>query len=131
MPRSGRRRRPSRSRSACWRSDPDDPQALRLRSLGHALLGRVWSTRGEAAKSRDAWQKALASIEPVARTSNDDRLLDPWARALLQLERVDEAAAAVEKLTSQGYRYPPFVREMTSKGMSQPALHTQRPTSKE
>ena len=44
---------------------------------------------------------------------------------------VDEAAAAVEKLTSRGYRYPPFVREMTSKGMSQPALHTQRPTSKE
>jgi tetratricopeptide (TPR) repeat protein len=111
--------------------DPDDPQALRLRSLGHALQGRVWSTRGEAAKSRDAWQKALASIEPVARTSNDDRLLEPWARALLQLQRVDEAAAAVEKLTSRGYRYPPFVREMTSKGMSEAALHTQRPTSKE
>ena len=111
--------------------DPDDPQALRLRSLGHALLGRVWATRGEAAKSRAAWQQALASIEPVARASNDDRLLEPWARALLQLKRVDEAAAAVEKLTSRGYRYPPFVREMTSKGMSQPALHTQRPTSKE
>ncbi|MET0552643.1 MAG: protein kinase [Vicinamibacteria bacterium] len=111
--------------------DPDDPQALRLRSLGHALLGRVWSTRGGAAKSRDAWQQALASIEPVARTSNDDRLLEPWTRALLQLDRGDEAAAAVEKLTSRGYRYPPFVREMTSKGMSQPALRTQRPTSKE
>jgi eukaryotic-like serine/threonine-protein kinase len=111
--------------------DPDDPQALRLRSLGHALLGRVWSARGEAAKSRGAWQQALASIEPVARASNDDRLLDPWARALLQLERVDEAAAAVEKLTARGYRYPPFVRAMTSRGMSQPAVHTQRPTSKE
>jgi serine/threonine-protein kinase len=108
-----------------------DRQALRLRSLGHALLGRVWSMRGNATRAREAWQESLASIEPVARTSNDDRLLDPWSSALLHLDRRDEASVVVEKLASKGYRYPPFVRDVTSRGMSGLTAQTRRPTRRE
>jgi tetratricopeptide (TPR) repeat protein/tRNA A-37 threonylcarbamoyl transferase component Bud32 len=112
-------------------SGPGDRQALRLRSLGHALLGRVWSTWGRATRAREAWQESLASIEPAARTSNDDRLLDPWSSALLHLDRLDEASVVVEKLASTGYRYPPFVSDATSRGMSGLTAQTRRPTRRE
>jgi tetratricopeptide (TPR) repeat protein/tRNA A-37 threonylcarbamoyl transferase component Bud32 len=110
---------------------PSDRQALRLRSLGHALVGRVWSARGKATRAREAWQESLASIEPAARTSNDDRLLDPWSSALLHLDRLDEASVVVEKLGSKGYRYPPFVRDVTNRGMSGSMAQTRRPTRRE
>lgn len=111
--------------------DTGDRQALRLRSLNHALLGRVWSTRGKATKAREAWQESLASIAPVARRSKDDRLLHPWVSALLHLDRKGEAAVVAETLTSSGYRYPPFVEELASMRMGQPVLPTKRPTRKE
>jgi tetratricopeptide (TPR) repeat protein/tRNA A-37 threonylcarbamoyl transferase component Bud32 len=110
---------------------PSDRQALRLRSLGHALLGRVWSTRRAATRAREAWQESLASIEPAARTSHDDRLLDPWASALLHLDRLDEASAVVEKLDAKGYRYPPFVKDATSRGIGGPAVQRRSSTRRE
>jgi serine/threonine-protein kinase len=97
---------------------PKDRQALRLRSQGHALLGRVWTRRGKATQAREAWQASLASIEPVARTSNDDRLLEPWWSALLHLDRAEEAAAVSGKLTSSGYRHPAFVAALAGNGTS-------------
>lgn len=112
-------------------NDRSDRQALRLRSLGHALLGRVWATRGQTTRARQVWQESLASIEPAARTSSDDRLLDPWASALLHLDRTAEASAVVEKLAAKGYRYPPFVRDVASRGLSGSIAQTRRPTRRE
>lgn len=112
-------------------SSPGDRRARRLRSLGHALLGRVFAARGHAARAREAWQESLASIEPAARTSDDDRFLDPWSGALLHLDRAAEASPVVEKLVSRGYGYPPFVRDVARSGTSGPAVQTRRPTRKE
>lgn len=110
---------------------PSDRQVLRLRSLGHALLGRVWSARGASARAREAWQASLASIQAVSRTSNDDRILDPWSTALVHLDRRDDASMVVQKLAAKGYRYPPFVRDVMDRGLSGPTAAAARPTGKE
>jgi hypothetical protein len=53
--------------------------------------------------------QAVATLEPVARTSRDYAILDPWAVALATLGRTSEARDVVKELTAMGYREPFFV----------------------
>jgi len=81
-----------------------DRQVARVRSLAHALAGRVWTERGEVARARGAWSQALADIESVASHSSDYQFLDPLAQALLALGRTHDAAPILQKLDAMGYR---------------------------
>ena len=75
------------------------------------------SRLGEAEQARAAWTRALDAIEPVARISADPRLLDPWARGLLHLDRIQEAIPVIEKLRAVGYRNPQFLELGRQKGV--------------
>jgi eukaryotic-like serine/threonine-protein kinase len=93
-----------RLRASASTSRADD----RLASLGHTLLGRSLAARGDQTAARQSWERALALIDGHARTSRDYMLLEPWAEALAQLERVEDAGAALDLLRRMGYRPQPI-----------------------
>ena len=97
--------------------DPENRETRLWHTQGHLLVGRVFSRLGEAEQARAAWTRALDAIEPVARISADPRLLDPWARGLLHLDRIQEAIPVVEKLRTLGYRNPQFLELGRQKGV--------------
>ena len=98
-----------------------DRQVARIRSLAHALQGRIWTARHDAARARAAWTQALDAIEPVARDTSDYQFLDPLARALLALDRTGEAAPILEKLKTMGYRRLAADSAATQSGMRLPS----------
>ena len=65
---------------------------------------------GDGAKARVAWARAAKTLEAPARASRDYNVLDPWARTLIGLGRLDEAKEVVKTLGAIGYRHPLFVR---------------------
>ena len=85
-------------------NNPDDQDSTWRLSEAHTLLGSVWAAMGEADRSRASWSRAIEIIEPLARESSDRRLLDPWARPLLYLGRIQEATLVIERLKSMNYR---------------------------
>ena len=74
---------------------PDDRNAMRLLSEANLL------TRN--------WQESLELIVPLARGSDDYRILYVQLQALLHLDRVAEAEAVAERLATAGYANPLFV----------------------
>ena len=60
-------------------------------------------------------------IEPLARDSNDDRLLQPWAAALERVGRIDDRRAVIRKLEAMGYRTPIAASRSGGSGLRQPA----------
>ena len=103
-----------------------DRQVARIRSLAHALQGRVWQARGDAARARAAWTQALTAIEPVARNTSDYQFLDPLARALIAVDRAADAAPVLEKLRNMGYRKLAVASAAVRSGIRLPShFHTQ------
>ena len=98
--------------------DPNDREARRLRSEAYNTLGLIRFSGGNRRLARDAWVESVATIEPVASGSDDVRFLTPWARALLYLDRVEEAKPLVDKLEALGYRNDEFAELVESKGLS-------------
>ncbi len=98
--------------------DPDDRRARRFAAHGYTTLGRIRSALGEPDDARAAWESAVELLGPLAPGSNDWRFLAPWARALLHLDRIEEARATVDKLLSMGYRNREFLTLCRSKGLS-------------
>jgi serine/threonine-protein kinase len=96
----------------------DDRQATRIRGVSLELQGRAWSRQGSRQQAARAWTEAAATLEPVAGTSLDYEVLDPWALALLGVGRIDEAKAVVEQLDAIGYRNPIFVAATARGGPS-------------
>ena len=82
---------------------PDDRQARSTLSDVHNLLGEVWAARGERGLADAAWLRAVEVIEALATESSDRRILEPWIRALLCLDRREQARPFYEKLNSFGY----------------------------
>lgn len=85
---------------------PGDRLAMRLRALGLVLAGDVARAQGRVADARASYGAALGIIEPLARDSNDDRLLQPWAAALGRLGRTDDQRTVVRRLENIGYKTP-------------------------
>ena len=83
--------------------DPTNRFDLRLTSLAYALQGRIWTSRGYGKLGADAWERAAATLAPVARTSRDFALLEVWAEALLHSARPRDAAPVVGTLREIGY----------------------------
>jgi tetratricopeptide (TPR) repeat protein len=91
---------------ALLRASHDDRQAARISSLGHALHARVWAARGERTRAREAWDRSLAAIAPVAEQSDDYQFLEPWAFALLETGRATEASTVIGKLEAMQFHNP-------------------------
>ena len=89
--------------------NPNDRDSNQWISESHLTMGEVWARTGDLGRARSSWAKAVEVIEPIARQSNDRRYLDPWAQALLYLDRIEEATPIVEKLMSMGYRERTFM----------------------
>ena len=94
----------------------DDREAARLKGLGIVLQGRAWIAQRNRERAAAAWEEAITTLEPAARTSRDYALLDPWALALLGAGRTEEAKAVVKQLSAIGYRNPLFVEAITRGG---------------
>ncbi|MEE8523268.1 MAG: hypothetical protein V3T72_04995 [Thermoanaerobaculia bacterium] len=86
--------------------DPDGPLARAELASTWVELGNLERRRGDATAAEDAWQQALALIEPVAAGSEVVAYLRPHALALLHLGRIEEAGPLVDKLLAKGFREP-------------------------
>ncbi len=67
------------------------------------VLGRAELALGDSGRARAAWERALDVLKPCRRPLAHWRLLDPQARALLYLDRPDEAELQVGPLLRMGY----------------------------
>lgn len=81
----------------------------RFVSRTYILLGRGLAGSGRVGEATTAWMRALETLEPLGGEGSSPQLLDPWARALLHLGRVEEAEPIVASLTESGYGRPDFV----------------------
>ena len=98
----------------------DDIHASRIASTAHSLLADVNARRGDTAAARVHWQHAHDTIARLAATSNDYRLLGPFAVSLLRLDRAEAAAPVLHKLAAMGYKDPLFVQAVASRGSFPP-----------
>jgi serine/threonine-protein kinase len=69
-----------------------------------ASLGEAQGAAGRPAEARAAFEKAAATLRPLAKDSRDPRVLAPLARALAGLGRSEEARPVLERLRASGYR---------------------------
>jgi hypothetical protein len=69
--------------------------------------------RGDRNAAREAWARAVDTLEPIARTSRDYAFLEPWALALAGAGRPGEAREVVRRLEAIGYRDPALSRAFT------------------
>ena len=100
---------------------PDDRLAKRLRALGLLLAGDVARAQGDSTRAAGLYGEALAVIEPLARDSNDDRLLQPLAAALERVGRTDDQRSVLRRLEAMGYRTPMPAVRTGGTGLRQPA----------
>ncbi|MCF3649596.1 serine/threonine-protein kinase [Synoicihabitans lomoniglobus] len=67
------------------------------------LAGRIASARGQIREAHTQWIRALDVLKPQLSGSNDWRLLDPAAQALVLLGRTEEARPFTDRLQRFGY----------------------------
>jgi hypothetical protein len=80
----------------------------------------VWAAQRQATLADRASERALAAIEPVARTSDDYAMLEVWVLALLQVRRPNEALPVLRKLQGMGYRNLAFLEQVRNGGLRLP-----------
>ncbi len=103
-----------------------DSSSIATSASALILLGEIQWRGGEHAEARTAWQRALAEVQPIAADSMNYRLLDLWARALLDLNRMSDAGPVLERLRAVGYRKPAFWAFCRSRGSAGLASTTPR-----
>jgi len=81
----------------------NDPTSKRFVAEAHLVRGDVLAER-DSASAREAWQKARAVIEPVARNTTDPQVIDCWTRSLLRLGENGAAMPLLARLDEAGYR---------------------------
>jgi len=98
---------------------PDEP-TRGLVAEAEVVRGRIEAALGSPGEARKAWERALAILAPAPRPLTHWKVLAPWAQALLQLDRADEARPAVERLDKMGYRSEDLakLRALKEKGRS-------------
>ena len=68
------------------------------------VAGRAGTDAAQPDRARQNWERVVEVLGPLATASNDWRVLDPLAQALLLLRRPDSARPYVERLSRFGYR---------------------------
>ena len=84
--------------------DRADESNLGVYTTACILAGTIEGRSGDKEAARRHWQTALQTLESLTSESNHWRLLDPAARALALLGRVDESRAIVMRLQRFGYQ---------------------------
>ncbi|RPI24363.1 MAG: serine/threonine-protein kinase [Acidobacteria bacterium] len=100
------------------------PSSLAISASARILAGEIRWRAGEPIEARTAWQLALAEIEPIAVNSMNHKLLDLWARALLNLGRTSEAGPVLDRLREVGYRKRAFWAFCRTRGSAGPESGT-------
>jgi eukaryotic-like serine/threonine-protein kinase len=100
--------------------DVDEPTRGYI-ATASVVRGRIESARGDQKEARAAWNQALEVLAPCRRPITHWKVLAPWAQALLELDRLDEARPAVERLERMGYRAPDFAEVVGRKGVRRAA----------
>lgn len=85
------------------RGEPDEP-ARGLIAEAVVTRGSIEASLGNQDEARASWERALAILASSPRPLAYWRLLAPWTGALLELDRLEEAQPAVERLQRMGYR---------------------------
>src|SRR5262249_16868369 len=83
-----------------------DRDATRLAAEGRLLGGDAAARVGSRESARERREAALALVPPGGGQAIEKRALAVTARALLSLDRMDEARPLVERLFALGYRHP-------------------------
>jgi serine/threonine-protein kinase len=83
---------------------PGDRRAGLGLSGAYLLEGRLLEGQARKKEALAAWGRALEIIEPLARESDETAYLEVWAKALLRLDRVREAAPIVKRLQAVGHK---------------------------
>ena len=99
-------------REALHARDPGAPLASADLASSHLRLGLLYCLRGEVAAARQAWQRALETIEPVTAGSRALPFLHLHARALLAVGRAEEARPLVDELLAKGWRHPALLEQL-------------------
>jgi serine/threonine protein kinase/class 3 adenylate cyclase len=89
---------------------PDSRYSSLVLGWGLLILGRIETELGWPDRAQGSWMEALRILERLASESSDCELLDPWARALILLNRHGEARSVASRLREVGYREPEFWR---------------------
>jgi serine/threonine protein kinase len=97
---------------------PDDRRGRRYLVRAQLLLGAVLETMGRSAEAQDSWSQALETVGSISPDSADPFELEAWVRALLRLDRIEEAALLLERLKTMGYRDPQLQALCRRKGLS-------------
>jgi serine/threonine-protein kinase len=92
-----------------------DVEAARVAAEGRLVAAAVHAARREAAQARSLREAALALASGGSTAYKDKRLLAATARALLALDRIDDARPLVAELTRLGYRHPSLLNDWRAK----------------
>lgn len=95
----------------------EDRDAERLMGESSLLRGLVLLRAGLPHEAAEHWTAALEVLEPLGTNSRHPEILEPLARALLRLDRLDEATTIVEILVSSGYGREEVLRLSREKGI--------------
>jgi serine/threonine-protein kinase len=102
---------------ALHRNHPEDRDVRRWLGKAYLMEGRLLESRARRDSALQAWQRALTVIESLPQDSRETWILDIWARALLQLDRLEEAEPVVRELLDRGYRSKRFLDLCHGKGV--------------
>ena len=72
-------------------------------ALAGVVAGEIAAQDGDSAVARSHWQHAADLLAPRLPGTRDWRLLDPAARAAIQLGHPEEARIIIAQLNSLGY----------------------------
>ncbi|MDH3748320.1 MAG: toll/interleukin-1 receptor domain-containing protein [Gammaproteobacteria bacterium] len=96
----------------------DDRKAILVLGEAYMLLGRISAQTGTGEEPTVTFTRAVDILEPIANNGTTDKtFLDPWARALLHVDRIDDARPVVEKLHRMGFKGRQLIELCRNKGV--------------
>jgi DNA-binding winged helix-turn-helix (wHTH) protein/tetratricopeptide (TPR) repeat protein len=72
------------------------------------VSGELLQTANQPSEAALSWQRVVDMLSPAVADTTDRSLLDPWVRALVDLNRKEKALVAAGRLVSMGYSEPTF-----------------------
>lgn len=85
-------------------ADPQSPGERQRLAFTLVELGKLDSGLGDKAQAEDCWREAVTLMAPLTADTEVVDYLDTHARALLYLDRVDEARPLVEELRARDWQ---------------------------